>query len=187
MNIWERTRHLAHERLRASIMGTPVNHQERTLVIIDMQDCFLDDIDEQILPTVCSLVRHARQNEWAIIVVELDGFGNTDVAILDELAGYLHKDIVMKYRCNGGLEVIRCINDHPTWSLDLLVCGLYGDECVSETVAGLFDESDLVEVTVVNDAIWPEYMSSYGEDESGQQKESVTTTDELGITVEVES
>lgn len=154
---------------------------EKTLVIIDMQSLFINEDEIEIIPNIILLIQHAMGKKWAIIVVENDGSGDTDEEITQTLQGYPHKETVTKYENNGGLEVIQCVQSHPTWSIHLIVCGIYGDECVSETVAGLFDHSDVIEVDVVSDAICPAYMSSSEPDDYDQQKEFVTTMEELGI------
>jgi hypothetical protein len=124
-----------------------------------------------IVPAICKLIQHAKQNEWPVIVVEFTACGETNASIVEALSGYTHKETVSKSIGDGGPEIIKCIEKHQTWSLDLLVCVLYGNECVSDTVAGLFETSDLVEVDVVTDAVYPDYCSSSEVDEHGQQRE----------------
>ncbi len=160
---------------------------DRTLVIIDMQKSFINEDELEIIPNIILLIEHAMAKGWAIIIVEfkciysLYGEGNTDKALTEILGKYPHQETLTKYGCDGSKEILRCIESQSAWSLNLLVCGIYGDECVPETVAGLFDRSDLVEVDVVTDAICPEYMSSSEPDDYDQQKEGKVTTQGLGI------
>ena len=183
MNIVERARHLAHKRLKALMSPKPEAspNYDRTLVIIDMQDQFLRDCSD-LVPKVCELVEFAMQNEWPIVLVEL--FPQTETncttqAIIETLVGYPHQATIGKSEQNGGEEVIRCINDRKTWSLNLFVCGVYGDQCVPATVAGLFDKSDLVEVDVIADAIYPPYRSQSELDEHYQLRERIVTLEDI--------
>jgi len=150
---------------------------EQTLVIIDMQELFIEADEEKIIPNIIAMIRHAIAKKWAIIVVEYSGSGETDQEITQALRGYPHKDTVTKHDCDGGRQVIACIESHPAWSTNLLVCGVYGPNCVAATVRGLFENSDVVEIDVVRDAVCPEY-ASYG----GQlQFEKLVTLKDLGI------
>jgi nicotinamidase-related amidase len=136
---------------------------DRTLVIIDMQKNFLGGCEMEIVPNVIALVKHAMAKGWAIIVVEYVGSGATDKEITEALGEYPHQETVVKDGCDGSREILECIASEPAWSLNLLVCGVYGPDCVAATVSGLFDNSSLVEVDVVTDAISPSYKSyDYG-------------------------
>ncbi len=150
---------------------------EMTLVIIDMQSLFVDKDEMEIIPNIIALIRHAMKKKWAIIVVEYSGSGETDQEITQVLRGYPHKETVTKYNNNGGKEVVECLESYPTWSTNLLVCGIYGHECVSQTVAGLFERSDVVEIDVVADAVCPPYESHNGSNHA----EELITMEELGI------
>ncbi len=141
----------------------------RTLVIVDMQDEFVDyewNYDEneipidytEIVPGICSLVQYAIKNCWSIIFVEFDPYGTT-IEILSELvADYQHFMAVQKYGQDGGPQVIECLQEHPQWSRHLLVCGLYGDACVPSTVQGLLRDNILTEVDVITDLVLPRYQ-----------------------------
>lgn len=150
---------------------------ERTLVIIDMQDLFINEDEMEIIPNIITLIKHAMENKWAIIVVEYDWSGATNVKITQALGEYLHQETVVKHNCDGGKEIIDCIESRPTWSTNLLVCGVYGPECVAQTVAGLIERSDVVEIDVVIDAVCPEYKSC----NEHEQAERIVTMRELGI------
>ena len=150
---------------------------EITLVIIDMQELFINEDEEDIIPNIIALIKHAIEKKWAIIVVEYSGSGETDQEITQTLHGYPHKETVTKYGCDGGREVVDCLESHPAWSVNLLVCGIYGPECVAQTVTGLFEHSDVIEVDVVAVAVCPEYESCLG----FSQAERLVTMKELGI------
>lgn len=173
MKVFQRARNLAHARLKDCLSRKVPHAPEKTLVIIDMQNYFMCEEEREIVPAICSLILHAKQNEWAIIVVEFRDYGETVETIQGCLSGYPHWTTVYKTDCDGGNQVIKCIQDHPTWSMDLLVCGIYGPGCVAATVYGLFDSSNLVEVSVVLDAIAPDYHSCSGEQEIETHTEDI--------------
>jgi len=150
---------------------------ETTLVIIDMQELFINEDEEGIIPNIIAMIRHAIAKKWAIIVVEYDGSGETDQEITQTLEGYPHKETVIKYGQDGGREVVECLESHPAWSVNLLVCGIYGPDCVAATVAGLFANSDVVEIDVVSDAVCPPYESYC----TASHAERLVTLRELGI------
>lgn len=110
---------------------------------------------------VCELVFWAKSNNWGIILVEFSGFGQTTQRILDAIGAYQHVDTVIKYTEDGGAEVCQCLKNNPCWSLNLLVCGVFGDACVPATVRSLFEHNSLVEMDVVIDLVVPEYESDY--------------------------
>lgn len=178
MHEFERTRLAAHERLKAWESGTPIRNLYKTLVIIDMQSDFLGTSERNLIPVICRLIQFAKRNELPIILVKFLTCGNIDSAILKEVKDYHSRATVYKTGCDGGREVIECLvaND---WSFDLLVCGVWGNQCVTETVSGLFNNSDVVEVSVVTDAVYPPYLSSSEPDEHGQQKEAEMEANEL--------
>lgn len=175
-------------------MNVSLHEPDKTLVIIDMQSeflgvcqwyqptcCLIDDI----VPTICSLVRHAKNNGWAIIVVEFRDHGETDRAIHNSLVGYSHWATVYKKGMDGGKQVVDCINKHPSWPLNILVCGLYGPQCVASTVSGMLDFSALIEIDVVTDAVYPDYRS-YNTKEKQRERE-ITVDDVVGCNSPVRS
>jgi len=135
-----------------------VNTPKKTLIIIDMQESFVSSAD-RIAGTVCGLVRHAKKEQWPIIIVEITFSGKTLQPILEEIGpSYELVARVQKSKMDGGAEIIECIEE-LSWPLHTVVCGVYGDQCVSHTVSGLFENSSLVEVDVVTDAVDPGYIS----------------------------
>lgn len=154
MNAFMRARKIANNISGRISTDTPLN-LDKTLVIVDMQSGFMNIDEHDILPAICSLVRHAIRSEWGIFVVEFNGHGTTHPDILKLLTGYPHWVTVQKGDCDGSEVIIETMDSQ--WSLDFLVCGIYGPECVAATVDGLLNESNLVEVSVVEDAIYPSY------------------------------
>ena len=156
MNPFERAKHLS------SSTGDlePVDMPDKTLVVIDMQELYINAKELHLLPKICSLIKQARQNNWAIILVQLKCSSGTNICeeIFAAVDDYPHLAIVSKTGMDGGEQVLDCLKHSPKWSLDLLVCGVFGDQCVAATVEGLLTGSDLVEVSVIHDAVHPEYV-----------------------------
>lgn len=147
---------------------------KQTLIIIDMQVEFMAcgrGDEYEIIPAIVTLIRYAKENKWPVIVVEYIGYERTDDLILEALCGYPHQETVFKDENDGGLEVMNCLDEHPAWPLNLLVCGICGNECVAETVSGLFEASSLIEVDVITDAIIPDYSSRTTPNENGNLPE----------------
>lgn len=174
----------ALERAKRWVSRCETKGPNKTLVIIDMQEVFIRQSkhDLDLTSLICELIRHARQQRWAIILVEYDSFDSTVKEIIEALKDYPYQETVIKSCNDGGEKIIECIRNKKTWSLDLMVCGLYGDQCVAETVQGLFDNSNEVLVDVVADAVWPPYSSSSKKNEQGQQQEREVSIKEIGIT-----
>lgn len=186
MHAFERARTLAHKRLGHHLNRTTSN-QDRTLVIIDMQSKFMNIDENSIVPAICTLVRHAKENNWGIIVVEFYDMGNTDERISELLAEYPYCQTVYKNEMDGSKEILEAINCSPNLSSDIVVCGIYGPECVSATVDGLLMNSTLSEVDVVEDAVCPAYCP-YGsidnsrEDDYQLRARQVKVTDIVNCT-----
>jgi len=132
---------------------------DKTLVIIDMQDFFDRIPKDHLIQNMCDLIRHARRQRWGIMLVEFDRYGPTTQRLMDALGEYDHVAIVKKNCDDGGEEVIQCLDSNPQWSRHCLVCGIYGDACVRETVCGMYNADPLVEIDVVTDLVVPQYVS----------------------------
>lgn len=183
-NAFDRTRHSTQKLVEAlSSIELPIQF-EKTLIIIDMQTEFMNHYgdEESIVPAICSLIECARRHEWPIIVLEYEMNGITIEKIRNSLEGYHRQKTVYKIRNDGGQEVLECMDNHPAWPLNLLVCGIYGNACVPSTVAGLFGNSDAVEIDVVTDAVYEEYRPLIGKPRQNEPKEvQITVEDVLSL------
>jgi nicotinamidase-related amidase len=158
MNPFERARGVFNTSSVSDLQ--PIDVPDKTLVVIDMQEHYVNSKELHLIPRICSLIKQARQNNWAIILVQLKCSSGTSICeeIFAAVENYPHLAIVSKPGMDGGEQVLDCLKYSPNWSLDLLVCGIYGDQCVAATVEGLLTGSDLVEVSVIHDAVHPEYV-----------------------------
>lgn len=158
---------------------------DKTLVIIDMQECFMRDCMDDVINNIQTLVRHARNQSWPVVIVEYLANGEEDLGesetieeITAVLKGYNNVTWVGKQDDDGGWEVNDCIRKLE-WPIDLIVCGVYANQCVAATIAGYLDEIPDAQVDVVDDAVWPHYESSAEPDINGQQIEQQRTTREI--------
>lgn len=128
----------------------------KTLVVIDMQPFFLNDMDgrshKPLVNRTASLVREARENGWPVIIVEyylkqyihtwsgtkkaFDEWISTDKRIMDELKWYRNKHVVIKDRDDGGRHVLRCIRENKL-PCDVVICGVNTSACVRTTASSL--------------------------------------------------
>ena len=156
MNVFERARLMA-------IKGKSGTSLDKTLVVIDMQECFVNSNERYLVSRVVSLIGHAKRNNWAVIIVYLDE-DDTVEEIRSAVHNYPHHIFAPKYGCSGSKQIIECLNSEPKWSNNLLVCGVYGNQCVEATVSELLMNSS-VKVSVIMDAVEPECVPR----ESGAQ------------------
>jgi len=129
---------------------------KKVLVVIDMQPEFLDEsdpIDNKIIYNVAELVRHARQNNWFIIIMELVGCGDTFEHITCELDNYKNSAYLFKRQNSGASHIIKYFDDIDTKiPKDFVVCGVNGDMCVADTISDMLCECCGINVTMINDA-----------------------------------
>jgi nicotinamidase-related amidase len=163
---------------------------DKTLVIVDMQECFMRDCMDNVIDNIKALIRHARDKLWPVVIVEYLAEGEEELGvseiieeITEALRGYDNVTWVGKQDDDGGWEVNDCIQE-LRWPIDLVVCGVYANQCVAATVAGYLDAMPDAQVDVVDDAVWPHYASSAEPDIYGQQIERQWTTKEIMETIE---
>jgi len=136
----------------------------KTLVIIDMQDFYLeegsivgskDSLEISILKSnIVSLIQKFMDNNYPIILVEYGGSGRTNKYILDAISGYDNCYNATKYKCDGSAEIIEIIN---TLNLpkNINVCGVYSDQCVKDSVIGLLKKDSSIEIEFHEECVWP--------------------------------
>lgn len=152
---------------------------DKTLIIIDMQDHFIGHSERKLIPIICELIDYAKNNEYSIILVEFKNHGPTTNEIMVAIGQYKHYEIVIKKEEDGGPEVSRCLERNTNWSLNTIVCGIFGDACVPQTVSGMFENSPLIEIDIIADAIDPTYLSFCREKTDDERKERVITSKDI--------
>ncbi|KKN01193.1 hypothetical protein LCGC14_1130340 [marine sediment metagenome] len=136
----------------------------KTLVVIDLQKGLLAPSllanptgIASLVKNIADLMREFKYRQWPIVMVE---FVQYDTPIIPELL-----DIVKDYKCwqlvkKGGVDGSDAILSQLRrweWPLNFCICGIYGSECVAETVNGLIVKEPKARVEIMVDAVYPEY------------------------------
>jgi len=115
----------------------------KTLVVIDMQHCFLHNFDEKgrrrIIRNVQKAIRNAIDENIPILNVQYDParLGGTILAIQNVWAGYPNVTTIEKSDDDGSCEVL---DKHPHGPF--MLCGINLSACVRATANGLYDNSN---------------------------------------------
>jgi len=132
----------------------------KTLILIDFQSYYLSGMPEEkrkeLIENVTKISRVFMANNWPIIVVYFDS-SFEDNYLIEEMLNileYKKSVLVTKNRCDGSEQILDQIDFH-NWPLNVVVCGVFGNECVSETVNGLAERDRKISITILKDCIWP--------------------------------
>ena len=113
-----------------------------TLVVIDMQRIFNPANYEEVIEGVIKEIEYAKKKNAWIMFVEFNGFGRTKSKILKHTKEYKKKVKVIKKDQNGAFEIISKSKEKGIPIKNLRVCGVYTNDCVSDTVLGLSNKID---------------------------------------------
>lgn len=136
----------------------------KTLILIDFQQHYMQEVPEEkrkiLIENVMRISRVFQVNNWPIVVVYFDSsFGdNYLIKEMIDILEYENSVLVTKYRCDGSEQILDQIDLHE-WPLNVVVCGVYGNECVQETVNGLAERDRKIQINVLEDCIWPNSLS----------------------------
>lgn len=139
----------------------------KTLILIDFQQYYMLQVPEpQRKKLINNTIRISKVfiiNNWPIIVVQFIDCGELleDDALIQEMQdilSYENSILVTKQRCDGSEQILDQIDLHG-WSLNVIVCGVFGDECVQESVNGLAERDRKIQINVLEDCIWPNSLS----------------------------
>ena len=109
-----------------------------TLVIIDVQEGYLAAENETLLDNILKEIKTARENDAAILFVNMDHIGRNIGCIWDAAYDYTYFAQVIKRDNDGSDAIIRAFSKHKFLNkTNLRVCGIYTHLCVTETVNGL--------------------------------------------------
>lgn len=128
--------------------------QNTALMIIDMQAHFSEDENtrdlpgnpekkEQVLARQRELIRRAKANNLAILVVEYSGCGDTDCTLIKEIGDYKGykkilkvSDNLFRYKAEAAAIMDYFAANKIT---DLFIGGANGAACVKDTLVGALD------------------------------------------------
>lgn len=127
-----------------------------TLIIIDMQDQFLNRKHRDLALRINALIKLAKSKGDNIILVEYGDrwfpekpAESTILSIRNAVRGYEHLYKVKKFRDNGGNVVMDLIRLHNLEG-PIIACGVNTECCVNQTVTCLSSLYDM-DVTVVDE------------------------------------
>lgn len=155
----------------------------KTLILIDFQTYYLSEISEEkrkeLIENVIRISKVFMVINWPIIIVYFDSNFEDNCLIKEmlDILKYKNSVLVEKRRCDGSEQILDQIDLHE-WPLDVVVCGVYGNECVQETVNGLAERDRKIQINVLEDCIWP---NSLAIDPDNEDKITVRHQSELVI------
>ena len=157
----------------------------KTLILIDLQNYYMTQVPEKerrkIIKNATRLARVFMTNAWPIIVVMYEGvFDDVDNDIIQEMKDillYKNSVLVGKNRPDGSEQILDQIDLHR-WPLHIIACGVFGDECLQETVNGLLERDRQIEIEVIKDCMWPDRIVI---EEDNENRVSIRNQSELVI------
>jgi nicotinamidase-related amidase len=132
----------------------------KTLILIDFQTYYLSTMPKEkrkeLIENVKKISRVFMVNDWPIIIVYFAStFDDNDlIKEMRDILEYKNSILVTKNKCDGSTEILDAI-DLNRFSLDVVIGGVFGDECVSETINGLMERDRKISVSMSRDLVWP--------------------------------
>jgi len=133
----------------------------KTLILIDFQSHYLGEVPEEkrkeLIKNVIRISKVFMINNYPIIVVYFDSSYNDNYLVeeMRDILKYKNAVLVTKHRCDGSEQILDQIDLHK-WPLNLLVGGVYTNECVVFTINGLIEKDKHITINVLEDCIWPD-------------------------------
>lgn len=136
----------------------------KTLVVIDMQIGLLAPSIKtnpigiaSVVKNISDLMYEFKYQQWPIMMVQ---FVQYETPIISELISIVKNyncwQLVNKDRVDGS-DAVLSKQQYWKWPTNFTVCGIYGDECVAETVNGIIHKEPNAHVEVMIEAIYPNY------------------------------
>ena len=112
-----------------------------TLVIIDVQEGYVAAENETLLDNIIKEIKTAREDDAAILFVNMDHIGRNIGCIWDAAYDYTYFAQVIKRDNDGSDAIIRAFRTHKFLNkTNLRVGGIYTHLCLTETVNGLTEK-----------------------------------------------
>lgn len=109
-----------------------------TLIIIDVQEGYTAAEDETLLTNILKEIKDARENDAAILFVNMDNVGRNIGCIWDAAYDYTYFAQIIKRDNDGSDAIIRAFSKFKFLNkTNIRVAGVYTHLCVTETVNGL--------------------------------------------------
>jgi nicotinamidase-related amidase len=137
----------------------------RTLIVMDMQECFEAACDPDVVIGVTKEIILAKERQSPIVLVEYAECGRSHEGFSSLLRGYPWKARISKWDDDGSAEIIRTLRRRNFDHHVLRLCGVNADCCVHATVTGLLERLEGTQLEVVKQACgwegrftWQEYV-----------------------------
>lgn len=124
--------------------------EEPTLVLIDLQQMFVNQLDEMLV-ILSNVVRDAMACNAAILTVEMNGCGPTHELIANLLVGYPRHRTVRKPGQDGSAEILEKCWQHEFCATRFTLCGVALACCVLKTALGLASFDPTVSITILQE------------------------------------
>lgn len=126
-----------------------------TLVIVDMQPCFIGDKRQYVIEPVIAEIEQAKLDGAYIILLEYRERGHTHDAILSTIGDYPMVSVVTKKHEDGGHELHDFMYKRDLDMSQIRLCGLHWHHCVRETaltLAHISKNADIIGLAYASDA-----------------------------------
>lgn len=123
-----------------------------TLVIVDMQESFLDSDQRRVKMHCKRLIKKAVQDRAPIIFLEYKGYGPTMDPLIKALGNYKNAYFLEKDDPDGSSEVQKALLKWKLPSNRLCIAGVNTDQCVFETATVLTGRLPKARIEVHADA-----------------------------------
>ncbi len=125
--------------------------EEPTLLIIDLQQMFVNLLDD-VVETVVDVVVRAKQRNAPIVSVEMCGCGGTHESVRNLLEGYPRHCIVRKPENDGSAEILEACWNRGFGTARFTLCGVSFKCCVLKTAEGLVSFDPTASISILVDA-----------------------------------
>jgi len=138
--------------------STPSNSKDGTLVVVDMQQFFVNGcLNPHLVANVVAEVLVAILKGWAIVLLECEPWRNgetiTPIArLLSGSSGYARTRRKSKDAEDGSQQVIEMCRENGYSLTNFRVVGVYSDCCVEQTAVSLVEKLEGASVRVVKRA-----------------------------------
>lgn len=119
------------------------------LVVVDVQDAFIDDMcrfRKSYITRVVHHLRRARYQRRPIVLIEYAGQGPSSDEVRDALANYPRMTKRRKRRDDGSKQVIEALEELGAIQNQVQLCGVNWTACVADTAQGLLRRDFNIEI-----------------------------------------
>jgi nicotinamidase-related amidase len=165
---------------RRDVVPTP-RPDKPTLVIVDMQERYIGKRVPSNFKAIADAVQYAKKNGWGVAVLEMQ-YGRTHTPLINLLKSYDGFDFTVKEREDGSRELRDLLAKDQFGASNLMVMGMYGDNCVLATVRGLGKVLPNATVHVIKDATYtshPYDWRDYFQEHFDRENNTMVRTNQL--------